>query len=133
MRARCSLALTAAPLAVALACSEPRAEQGVDVFSADTLPVRFTVSMTGDLAVSLRFGSVAMRPDRSLILETPGSLVIRKGAGTATVTSLDSTRRLALQPLGTPPDSVDVVGVVGSKVRMTRDGRQHVTLEVLAR
>src|SRR5205807_10297154 len=60
------------------ACAEKR-ELGVDVFSDDTMPARFTVAMTGTLVLGLRSQNFSMRPDKSLVLITPGSLVVQEG------------------------------------------------------
>ena len=117
-----------------IACSAPRQEVGVDVFSNDTLPARFIVNVTGTLAIALRSNNFYMRRDKSLVLETPASLIIQKGEGTATIIPLDTTRPVAVQPIGTPLDSVDVVGLIGRSVRMTRRGEEKtVTLELLKR
>ena len=53
------------------ACAEKR-ELGVDVFSDDTMPARFTVAMTGTLVLGLRSQNFFVRPDKSLVLITPG-------------------------------------------------------------
>lgn len=114
------------------ACNQPRQEIGVDVFSNDTIPALFEVNVTGTLAIGLRSNGFHMRPDKTLVLETPASLVIQKGAGTATINTLDTVRAVAVQPIGTPPDSADMAGVIGKSVRMTRVGEQSsVRLEVL--
>jgi|SRR4051812_8777335 hypothetical protein len=125
-------ALFCAAVALVAACSEPRQELGVDVFSSDTIPAQFVVTLTGSLAIALRSNNFYMRSDRSLVLETPGSLLVREGAGTATITTLDTTHRVAVQPIGTPPDSADVAGVVGRTIQMTRTGEElRVTLKLL--
>src|SRR3954462_9439668 len=86
---------------VVAACSQPNKELGVDVFSSDTMPARFLVTVTGTLAIALRSNNFYMRKDKTLVLETPASLLIQKGEGTATIDALDSTRRMAVQPTGT--------------------------------
>jgi hypothetical protein len=105
------------------ACAEKR-ELGVDVFSDDTLPARFTVAMTGTLVLGLRSQNFYMRPDKTLVLITPGSLVIQEGSGSATIASLDSSRRIAVEPIGTSPDSSDIVAVVGHSIRIERVGKE---------
>jgi len=109
----------------ASACSEAHTEVGVDVFSNDTVPTKFVVTVTGTLAIALRSNNFYMRQDKSLVLETPGSLLIQKGAGTATIATLDNAGRIAVQPTGTNPDSSDAVAVVGHEVRMTRVGEER--------
>jgi hypothetical protein len=118
--ATCLAAITAA------ACSQPRRELGADVFSTDTVPARFVMTVTGSLAIALRSNNFYMRPDKSLVLETPATLLIQKGEGTATIEVLDSARRVAVQPTGTPLDSTDAVAIVGRSVLMTRVGEQRV-------
>jgi hypothetical protein len=97
---------------------------GVDVFSNDTLPARFTMEVTGNLQMNLRMSRAIPRPDHTLIFETPGSMVVQKGAGTATITSIDSLRRIAVQPIGTPIDSTETMGVVGRVVKIERKGEE---------
>src|SRR6185436_14622580 len=106
-------------IVLAMSCSEPRSEVGVDVFSSDTIPAQFVVDLKGStLEIALRSNNFYMRHDKSLVLETPGSLIIQKGSGTATITTLDTMHRVAVQPIGTPPDSGDVLGVVGRTITM---------------
>jgi hypothetical protein len=105
-------------------CAEKR-ELGVDVFSDDTLPARFTVGLTGTLVMALRSQSFYMRPDKSLVLVTPGSLIIQQGNGSATIASLDSSRRIAVEPIGTSPDSSDAVAAVGHTIRLERVGKEN--------
>jgi hypothetical protein len=117
-RVRCLLLLAAT------ACAEKR-ELGVDVFSEDTLPARFTVGLTGTLVMGLRSQSFYVRPDKSLVLITPGSLVIQEGAGSATIASLDASRRIAVEPIGTSPDSSDALAKVGHAIRLERVGKEN--------
>ena len=132
MRSFCASLLCAAALATA--CSEPRGEVGVDVFSSDTIPARFMVKLTGTLVIALRSNNFYMQPDKSLVLETPGSLIVKEGVGTATITTLDTLHRVAVQPIGTSPDSADVAGVVGRGILMTRaKDERRVTLQLLKR
>jgi len=120
-----AVAALATATASATACRDAHPEVGVDVFSNDTVPARFIVTVTGTLAIALRSNNFFMRPDKSLVLETPGSLLIQSGAGTATIATLDSTHRIAVQPTGTNPDSSDAVAVVGHEIRMTRVGEER--------
>jgi hypothetical protein len=106
------------------ACFPDRREVGVDVFSNDTLPARFTMEVTGNLQMNLRMSRAIPRPDHTLIFETPGSMVVQNGAGTATITSIDSLRRIAVQPIGTPIDSTETMGVVGRVVKIERKGEE---------
>lgn len=106
------------------ACAERR-ELGVDVFSDDTMPARFTVAMTGSLVLGLRSQNFYMRPDKTLVLITPGSLVIQEGSGSATIASMDSSRRLAVAPMGTSPDSSDSVAVIGHSIRLERVAKEN--------
>jgi hypothetical protein len=120
------------PLALVLtlaACMrEAPREVGVDVFSNDTIPVKFVVTLSGSLAMALRANNFYLQPDKSLVMETPGSLIVRTGAGTALIKSYDSSRRIAVEPIGTPPDSTDAA-IVGTVVKVTRTAdEQRVTL-----
>jgi len=99
-------------------------ELGVDVFSNDTTPALFVVSLTGTLSVGMRGAKVYMRQDRSLVVETPGSLVIQGGEGTALISAFDTTRRIAVTPIGSPPES-SATAVVGRAVRMRRNGEER--------
>jgi hypothetical protein len=111
---------------VLTACERPRPhELGVEVFSTDTVPAQFMVSVTGNLEIGLRSESFSMRPDKSLVLMTPASLVIQKGEGTATLTSFTDAQRIAVKPIGTPPDSADILSVVGTVVKLVRVGEEQ--------
>ena len=115
-------ALLALTVAVA-ACTRETREVGVDVFANDTIPVKFVVTLTGSLAMALRANNFYLRPDKSLVLETPASLIVRTGEGTAMVASFDSTKKIAIAPIGTAPDSADAA-VVGTVVKVTRVGEE---------
>ena len=107
------------------ACSKKRsADIGVDVFSVDTMPRRIYVHATGTLEIGLRADQIYSSA-KSLTLGTPATLIIHKGAGTARILSVDSTQRIAVQPLGVPPDSAEKVGVTGRVVRLTRVGEER--------
>jgi predicted small secreted protein len=124
MRARLLCLLVLATSVCATACATERRELGVDIFSDDTLPTRFTVTLSGTLVMGLRSQSFYMRKDKSLVLVTPGSLVIQEGEGTAMIESLDESRRIAVDPIGTSPDSTDVLAVVGRSIKVERVGSE---------
>jgi hypothetical protein len=106
----------------------PRREFGVDVFSNDTTPAKFIVSLGGNLSLAVRSNSLYMQRDKSLVIETPASLIVHSGAGTGTITSYDSTRRIVVTPMNASPDSTDA-GVVGRVIRVVRVGdEERVTL-----
>lgn len=129
---RTSDAFFCALLACGSACADPQPEIGVAVFSNDTVPARFAVTLSGTLVVGLRGTNFFMRPDKSLVLETPGTLIVQEGSGTATISTLDSTQRVAVLPLGTPPESADSAGLVGTSIQMSRtDGERRVNLAVI--
>jgi hypothetical protein len=116
------LLLTTAVLTVA--CEGRPPEFGVSVFADDTLPVIFTVELTGTLVMGLRSDGFRMRPDKSLVMTTPAQLIINKGAGTATITSLRGGNIL-VQPLGVKPDSGDTSSALGMVVKLARTGVQR--------
>lgn len=111
-------------VAMASACNERPPEFGVSVFASDTLPVVFTVSLTGPLVMGLRSQNFQMRPDKSLLMATPAELIIQSGDGTALITSL-SGGRLVVQPLGVNPDSADTSSAEGLAVKLLRTGEQR--------
>jgi hypothetical protein len=116
--------------ALTAACQERLPEFGADVFASDTLPVSFTMSLTGSLAIGIRAEGFRMQPDKSLIVSAPAQLIVQRGEGTATITSL-SGGRLAVQPLGLPPGSPDSLAAEGRVVTLTRAGEERrVTLAV---
>src|SRR5437868_12644079 len=107
-------------LIVLSACgSGDQRELGVNIFSTDTIPSRFVVSLTGSLVMGLRSSRVYMQHDKSLILETPGALVVQKGDGVATITAVDTLRPIAVSRIGAPLDSADAA-VVGKVVHVVR-------------
>ena len=113
-------------------CQRRESEFGVDVFSTDTIPARIYMELTGTLQMGLRADNYYTTADKSLILLTPASLIVQKGAGTATIFSIDSTQVLAVQPMGVSPDSAERVGVTGRVVKVTRQGEEKtVALEVV--
>jgi len=119
-------------VACAVPATETTREYGVEIFAEDTITARITVSVTGDLQIALRGDNFQVMPDKSFIVTTPARLVATRGVGTATITSVDSSRRLAIVPLGTPDDSLDAATVTGTLVKFTRLGyeRGKVRLEV---
>lgn len=102
--------------------AEPGRPYGVQIFAEDTVVAHVSVTVTGDARLTLRGDNFRTFPDRSFSVSTPATLVITQGVGTATITSLDSTKRLAVIPIGTPEDSLDAATVAGSVVRLTRLG-----------
>jgi hypothetical protein len=114
------------------ACTPERPpEFGVDVFSTDTIPAKISMTLTGTLQMGLRADQFYTTPTKALILETPASLIIQRGAGAAIIASLDTSQRIAVQPIGASPDSADALGAVGTVVRLTRVGEERrVKLEV---
>lgn len=112
-------------------CAKKEDEWGVEVFSADTVPARIDMNLTGSLEMGLRAERYYTTRAKTLILITPTALIIHKGAGTATIMSVDTMQRIAVQPLGISPDSAEKVAVVGTVVRLTRIGEERrVKLEV---
>ena len=107
------------------ACEGRKPEYGVSVFSTDTLPVTFTVTLTGSLALGLRSEGFHMRPDKSLVLTTPAELVVQRGDGTARIESLQGGR-LAVQPLGVSADSADTSAVEGRVVMLVKPPERRV-------
>jgi hypothetical protein len=102
------------------ACEGRPPEYGVNVFSADTIPVAFTMTLTGSLALSMRSEGIKMQPDKSLVLETPAQLMWARGDGTARLESV-GRGRLAVQPVGIGADSPSDTAVVeGSVVMLVR-------------
>ena len=99
--------------------------QGVQVFAADTVTARIHVSVTGDLQLSMRGDNFAPRPDGTFLVSTPAIIEARRGVGTARITSVDSTTRIAVVLIGTPEDSIDAATVTGTIVRFTRMGRER--------
>lgn len=123
-------------LVVLAACAVPAPEStreyGVEIFAEDTVTAVITVSVTGNLQVNLKGDNFRIMPDKSFMITTPARLIAARGVGTATITSVDSTRRLAILPIGTPEDSVDAATVTGTLVKFTRLGyeRGKLRLEV---
>jgi alpha-D-ribose 1-methylphosphonate 5-triphosphate synthase subunit PhnL len=98
-----------------------RTEQlGVEVFAEDTIPVRFGVTMSGGIEMRVNAERAFQQADRSLVFETPATLLVSRGSGEAIVTVLDENQRIAVQPLGIPADSIERAAVVGRAVQITR-------------
>lgn len=115
-------------VSLASACDRPP-EYGVSVFSTDTLPVTFTMTLTGTLSLGLRSDGFKSMPDKSLQLTTPAQLVYNRGDGTARIVSV-SGARLAVQPLGPMDSTADTATVEGHVVLMTKPPeRRLVTLK----
>jgi hypothetical protein len=116
-------------LAFVAACNAPPAQTagpyGVEIFAEDTVTASLSITVTGDLQINLVGDNFRVLADRSFIVSTPATLVISRGVGTATITSVDSVSRLAVVPLGTPDDSVDAATVAGTVVKFTRLGYEQ--------
>ena len=106
------------------ACEGRRPEFGVSVFANDTIPVLFTLELTGGLSMGIRAQAFDPGPNKSLIMTTPAQLTVQSGEGTATITS-QKGGALIVQPLGVMPDSGDTSSVLGSVVKLTRAGTQR--------
>ena len=101
------------------ACFDRPAEYGVSVFSTDTLPVVFTLTLTGSLALGMRSDGFKMRPDKSLVLTTPAELIWSRGDGTARIATVRGGR-LAVQPLGVTDSTADTTTVEGYVVMLVK-------------
>ena len=117
-------------VAVMAACNAPPQQQvshpyGVTIFAADTVTARISVEVSGDVQVDLKGDDFRALPNRRFSVSTPASLVIVRGVGTATITSLDSVTRLAVVPTGTPDDSLDAATVTGTVIKFTRLGYER--------
>ena len=116
---------------VALACNTaPPPQQasrpyGIEIYAEDTATARIVVDVTGDIQVDLKGDDFRVLPNRSFTVSTPATLTIVRGVGTATITSVDSTTRLAVIPAGTPPDSIDAATVSGTVIKFTRLGYER--------
>jgi hypothetical protein len=117
-------------LATACAVPAPPREYGVGIFAEDTVTARVSIAVTGTLQVTTTGESLTTGPDKTLTLGTPGSIVIKGGVGTATITSLDSGRRLAVVPTGLAEDSAEKATVMGTVVKLSRMGYEGARLRV---
>jgi hypothetical protein len=117
------------PLVLLAACSTPAPPNarpyGVQIFAVDTVTARLSVSVTGDLQLTLRGDDFQALPGRRFAVSTPASIVVTRGVGTATITSTDSVSRVAVVPIGTPDDSIEAVSVAGTVVKFTRLGYEQ--------
>ncbi len=95
------------------------------MFSADTSAARIMVDVSGSLEVGLRADRILTTRQKQLVLETPASLVFQRGAGDIIVRSIDTTQRIVVEPMGTPPDSAESAGVTGIVVTATRVAGEH--------
>jgi hypothetical protein len=104
------------------ACSGPSRQEalGVEVFSEDTLPVRFSITMSGGLELRVEAERAFRQGESSLVFETPAKLFVARGSGESTVSSLDENRRLIVQPSGVSADSAEGAAVAGSAIQITR-------------
>jgi len=107
------------------ACEGRPPEYGVNVFSADTIPVVFTLQVTGSLGLAMRSDGFKMRPDKSLVLSTPAQLTVARGDGTARIESIRGGR-LAIQPLGISADSADTATVEGLVVMLVKPPNRRI-------
>ena len=108
---------------LAACTTPPPAELGVRVADAasDSGTVQFTVTVVDtSLSLGMRPASMAMRPDKSLVLTTPASIVVNRGAGSAVITAVTEGARIRVSPLD-PADSATGMAV-GRAVRITRRG-----------
>lgn len=105
--------------ALLAACNERPPEYGVSVFSTDTLPVVFTLSLTGSLALGMRSEGFKMRPDKSLVLTTPAELIWSRGDGTARIETVRGGR-IVVQPLGVTDSAADTTAAVGYVVLLVK-------------
>ena len=121
--------------AIVTACSAPplldQATEGVRIFAEDTVTARINVRVEGDLRVSLRGDNFMIRGDRSFLVSTPATLEVVRGTGTATIVSMDSVR-IAVVPIGTPDDSVDIATITGTVVSFARPGADRRTHRLVA-
>jgi hypothetical protein len=104
------------------ACSMPSGEEqlGVEVFSEDTIPVRFSITMSGGIELRVDAERAFRQGESALVFETPAKLLVARGSGQSTIAALDEKRRLIVQPIGVPADSAERAAVVGSAVQLTR-------------
>jgi len=116
-------------VSVVSACDRPP-EYGVSVYSTDTLPATFTVTLTDSLALALRSEGFRAMPDKSLVLSTPAQMLVHSGAGSARIVGLGG-KRIAVQPLGVSDSTADTTTVEGNVVLLVRPpGKRLVTLKV---
>lgn len=111
--------------------SAPALGVHVAAAAADTLHVRFTVTVHGSLQLGIRAPMFAMRPDSTLLLVTPADLLVNKGIGSAVIAAADSGVALAATPLDSL--SAPAAGVRGPIVRFERpDSSRRLLLEASA-
>ena len=103
------------------ACDKAPPEFGVSVFANDTTPVQFAMDVTGTLVMGIRANGFDPGPNKTLFMTTPAQLLVQKGEGTATITSLKGGA-LLVQPLGVKPDSGDTSSAQGLVVKLARTG-----------
>lgn len=115
---------------LASACEGRPVAYGVSVFSTDTVPVAFTITVTGSLALGLRADGFQMQPDKSVILTTPAQMLVQEGDGTVRIESARGGR-LAVQPLGVTDSTADTTTVEGRVVLLVKPPEKRlVTLAV---
>jgi hypothetical protein len=108
--------------AVLAACSTPSGQDqlGVEVFSDDTVAVQFTVTINDALEMNVDAERSFVRPDKSIVFQTPAKLRVTKGTGASLISALDGAQRIAVQPMGVSADSAEHETVVGSVVKISR-------------
>ncbi|HYC52513.1 MAG TPA: hypothetical protein VEB19_15480 [Gemmatimonadaceae bacterium] len=84
------------------------------------MSARISVETSGDMQLDLKGDDFRVLPNRSFTVSTPATLIIVRGMGTATITSVDSTSRLAVIPAATPQDSIDAATITGTVISFTR-------------
>jgi hypothetical protein len=111
--------LLSVAVVIAAACDNGPPEFGVSVFANDTLPVQFSMDVTGTLAMGIRAQGFEPGPNKTLYMTTPAQLLVQRGEGTATITALRGGS-LLVQPLGVNPDSGDTSSAQGMVVKLAR-------------
>ncbi|MDE3053610.1 MAG: hypothetical protein KGJ70_06975, partial [Gemmatimonadota bacterium] len=98
--------------------------------AADTLHVRFTVTVRGTLRLGIQAPMFAMRPDSTLLLATPATLLVtNQGTGSAVIAAADSGVELVATPVDTATTAATAVR--GRVVSFARpDTTRRLTLAV---
>jgi hypothetical protein len=116
--------ITIAAAVVLAACTPaPPAEIGVRVADAanDTGTVQFTVTVADTaLSLGLRPASMGMRRDKTLVLSTPATIVVNRGAGSALIGVVTPGAKVRVTSLE-PADSLTGTAVA-TAVRISREG-----------
>jgi hypothetical protein len=116
--------LAVAAAALLAACTPaPPAEIGVRVADAanDTGTVQFTVTVADTaLSLGMRPAAMGMRADKTLVLSTPATIVVNRGAGSALIAVVTPGATLRVTSLA-PADSLSGTAV-STAVRISREG-----------